>query len=135
MDGSTFNIPEPPEHIKGNLHRFIPQQRRDDRDAWCRLMREAGHTCRVIGKALGITANMAHKASERAGYVTPPKQITYQWLRNRGARMGKATAAFAVLDPKTQAMLIKASFNRRCSIIEATFAMVAEMKKDHPGVK
>lgn len=136
MDGSTFTTLNPPDHIKGNLHRFIPQETRDERDKWCADMRMANMLIRQIADALGIHKAQAHKASIRGGYRKPMKPVTPEWLRNHGQKMGHGAHGFAKLDNETQRALVLMARRKRCTVMQAAFDVVQEaMKKDHPGVK
>lgn len=130
VDGSTFTTPTPPEHIKGRLHRFTSQARRDDRDAWCRLMRETGATLSQISAALGITIKQVQKAAIRAGYVSSrgSKKRAPRWLNHNGYRLGRPGPAFAVIDAETQNAIIDYAAKHRCTITLAAFRMLEKMR-------
>lgn len=132
MDGSRMTIPDPPERIKGNLHRFRPQHLRTERDKWCKTMREAGFTCVTIGEALGITPGMAHKRSMAAGFNHDKStaHIKPTRLHNMGYRIGQAGSAFGNAPAPLQHAIVDFAAKHGCTIADAAFRMLAERTRE-----
>lgn len=112
----------PHDHIKGRLGKHTPQAIRDERDKWCADMISAGHSCRVIGEALGIGRPEAYKAGRRAGWVKPvstyPKRLHDQ-IRGLGIKFGPLVPAFSAMPQADQDRLINLSSRRGQTIAEA----------------
>jgi hypothetical protein len=134
MDGSTIQL-SPLDHIKGNLHRFLPAERRHERDKWCRDMREAGFTCKQIGAALGLKAAMVHKHSQNAGYNRAKDKInrpvSRAVLRNNGYRFGNAADTFNAVSVPLQHAVVAYCRKHDCTILQAALAMLEEKMTGH----
>lgn len=128
MDGASFQYLDPPEHIRGKLHRFSPQSLKDERNKWCADMARAGYSSRKIAEPLGVHRHSVIRFAILGGFdwQAQTKRLSRHHLQRKKYHIGNPFDAFEAAPVHLQHALTAYCRKHNCSVSHAAFRMLSE---------